>query len=254
MGRYGILGVGIDNLTPEEILRKIEGFIENKGFQLVVTANPLMLNFAQRDRKFKSILQQANLVVADGWGLVWAAWFLGYPRLWRNPGIDLLKLLSGNSVKKGYRLYLLGGKPGVAEKARQNLVQAHPGLNIVGQRPGYFTAGEEKRIVEEIRQKEPDILLVGLGSPRQENWIMEHKKELGVAVCLGVGGSFDILAGSLRRSPPWLREHGMEWLGRFAQQPWRIQQIPGLVSFVFKVIKQKYVQSPKSKVQRRHWT
>lgn len=222
-------------------MRKIEGFIENKGFHLVVTANPLMLNFAQRDRKFKSILQQANLVVADGWGLVWAAHLLGHLKIFRNPGIELINLMSGISVEKGYRLYLLGGKPGVAERASKNLLRAHSGLKIVGQRSGYFGAGEEKRIVEEIRQKEPDILLVGLGSPRQENWIMEHKKELGVAVCLGVGGSFDILAGSLRRSPPWMRKVGMEWIGRFAQQPWRIQQIPGLVSFVFKVIKQKIV-------------
>ena len=238
--KYNILGVGIDNFTLEQLAGTIEEFIENKGFHFIVTANPLMLNLTDKNEKFKHILGEADLVVADGWGLVWAGRVLGYPKIFRQPGIDLVQFICRLSAEKGYRLYLFGGKPSVVEKAKKNLLKQYPGINIIGQRHGYFGVEEGNEILKEIGERRPDILLVGMGSPRQEEWIAEHKQRLEVPVCMGVGGSFDVLAGNLWRSPVWMRRLGLEWAGRFVQQPWRLRQIPGLASFVWKVIKQRF--------------
>jgi N-acetylglucosaminyldiphosphoundecaprenol N-acetyl-beta-D-mannosaminyltransferase len=143
------------------------------------------------------------------------------------------------AVRKGYRIYMVGSEEGIAQEAALKLQERHPGLNIVGIESGFFSVKEESGLIERIRQAGPDILLVGLGMGKQEKWIAEHLRQLGVPACVGVGGSFDVIAGQVKRAPEWVRGAGLEWLYRFAQQPTRFKRILALPKFVYLVIRER---------------
>lgn len=229
-----ILGVQVDILTLTEAVGKIELFIRQGAPRLVVTANPEIIMLARDDAGFKEILTNTDMVTADGIGVVVAARILGAPLEERVTGIDLSRELFGIASRQGYSIYLLGAKPGVAEQAALNLVRDFPGLQIVGCHDGYFS--DDGPVVEDIRAKRPDILLVALGMGKQEKWFWRYKAELGVPVAIGVGGSLDVYAGVAHRAPQWVQGMGLEWLYRLIKQPSRIGRMLVLPYFLVLVV------------------
>ena len=240
MGRVKILEAYIDDLGVDDVLKLIEKFIKQDKPHRLITANSLMVNRISKDSKLKEAFDKADLVVADSIGIVWASKFLGYSSLPRIPGIDLMDGICALSMSKGYKIYLLGSYKGIVEKAAKNLLKKFPSLNIVGTHHGYFLRSlEEKKIIQDIKKAHPDILFVGINVPEQEKWIKKHQDELNVPLCMGIGGSFDVISSRLKRAPLWIRRIGLEWIYRFILQPWRIVRICNLPVFAYKVIQQK---------------
>ncbi len=221
--RVWILGVGVDVLTMQEACERIEKFIHEGLPKQVVTADASALVLASRNPEFHNIIQNAELVTADGAGVLWASRKLRNPLPERVSGVDLVQELCRLSSQKGYRLFLLGSAPGVAEITAQRLCAKYPGLNIVGTSHGFFTLEEEPKIVDQIRNSAPDIVFVGMGMPKQEIFISRHLYEMNAKVAIGVGGSFDVLSGKVKRAPLFLQRLRLEWLWRLILNPrkWR---------------------------------
>ncbi|MDD5354591.1 MAG: WecB/TagA/CpsF family glycosyltransferase, partial [bacterium] len=179
-------------------------------------------------------------VVPDSIGLLLAGKILGQPLLERVTSIDLMYHLFALCQKEGFSIYLLGAKPGTAAEAAEQVRQHFPGLKIAGTHHGYFDAREEAQVMAEIRKLKPDMLFVGLNIPRQEMWIAEHLETLGVPVAIGIGGSFDVISGRIKRAPAGMQQAGLEWLWRTILEPWRIKRIILLPVFLWKVYRQKW--------------
>lgn len=235
--RVNLLGVEIDALSMEETVERVAGLIRNYRPFRVMTLNPEYLYQAQFDRELLDLARRADLVTADGEGIVWACRVAGCPVPERVTGIDLMLRLLERASLSGWSVYLLGAAPGVAAAAAERLCRDYPGLRVAGSRHGYFQADEESRIVQEIKKTRPDLLFVALGAPKQEIWIDRRLEETGASVAIGVGGSFDVLAGRVRRAPRWVRHLRLEWLARLFRQPsrWRRQMV--LPLFAWTVIK-----------------
>lgn len=235
--RVNLLGVEIDALSMEETVERVAGLIRNYRPFRVMTLNPEYLYQAQFDRELLDLARRADLVTADGEGIVWACRVAGCPVPERVTGIDLMLRLLERASLSGWSVYLLGAAPGVAAAAAERLCRDYPGLRVAGSRHGYFQADEESRIVQEIKKTRPDLLFVALGAPKQEIWIDRCLEETGASVAIGVGGSFDVLAGRVRRAPRWVRHLRLEWLARLFRQPsrWRRQMV--LPLFAWTVIK-----------------
>lgn len=194
------------------------------GFHQIVTINGPMLVRASQDGRTGELFNAASLVTADGAGVVLAARILGLPPLVRVPGIDLVGHVCALCAQEGFRIYLLGAAPGVAEEAGRVLQTRYAGLQISGTHHGYLTPAEERAVLQSIRTARPHLILVALGSPKQEQWIAAHLESLGPVVCIGVGGTLDVLAGRTRRAPGWMQRAGLEWAYRLVQEPrrWRV--------------------------------
>lgn len=205
----------------------------------VVTLNALMVNHAFDDAALARVVSEAAVVVADSIGVTWAADMLAGVSVERVPGIDLIYTLCVMAAAQGRSVFLLGSRDGVARAAAARLCADIPGLAIAGTRDGYFSPEDEQSVITAVRTARPDIVLVGMDVPRQEKWIAEHRIALGASVVMGVGGSFDVLSGALRRAPRWMRATGTEWLYRCAAQPWRVARIKDLPVFVARVLVQK---------------
>ncbi|WP_105317354.1 WecB/TagA/CpsF family glycosyltransferase [Thermus tenuipuniceus] len=233
MERVDLLGLPLDPVGMEEALARIQGFLKEEGTHQVVTLNPEIAVRAQEDQALKQAILEAELVTPDGVGILWAAKrLLGLELKERVTGVDLtLALLSRFP---GIRVYLLGGRPGVAERAA--LEARRLGAEVVGYHHGYFQ--EEEGVVEDIRQKAPDLLLVGMGE-RQETFIHRHKAHLRAKVAMGVGGTLDVLAGEARRPPAWAQRLGLEWLLRVGLDPKRWKRAPRLFRFAYMVLKER---------------
>lgn len=234
-----ILGVEIDNVTTEQALQLIAGFVEQGTPHQVVTVNPEFVMTAQRLPAFRDVINGADLRIPDGVGLLWAARRLGTPLQERVAGSDMIPLIAQQAARLGHRMFLLGAAPGVAEKAAARLVHLAPGVMIVGTYAGSPAVEEEDEIVELIRTLAPDILLVAYGAPRQELWIARNLDRLGVPVAMGVGGAFDFLAGVTRRAPLWVQRLGFEWLHRLIHQPWRWRRQLDIPRFMWHVVREK---------------
>lgn len=253
-----VLGVGIHPLTLAECAAVIRNWIreqymweeitgdrgDGEGFgqrpaalHQVVTLNAEMLYRAQYDTSFRDLLNQADLVVPDGHGVVWAGRRLGCPFPERVTGIDLIYSLVSYAAREKWRIFLLGGVSGVAEAAALKLRQKYPGLHVAGTEHGYFSETEIVPVLRKIRATRPDLLLVALGSPRQEFFIWVHRRELGALVAIGVGGSLDVLAGRLRRAPVFFQRLHLEWLYRVLQEPSRWRRALVLPRFAWKVLR-----------------
>lgn len=219
----------------EEISRVIDKRIPSQ----VVTLNALMYNHSLNDIPLAEAVSNAAIVVADSVGITWAAQFLASVSVERMPGIDLIYGLCALAVSKKYSVFLLGAADGVAAQAAARLEARFPGIVIAGAHHGFFTGAEEPRLMATIRAAQPDILLVGLDVPRQETWIAANRERLGVPVVMGVGGSFDVISGRLKRAPRWMQRTGLEWLFRVVQQPWRLARIKDLPVFVVHILKLK---------------
>jgi N-acetylglucosaminyldiphosphoundecaprenol N-acetyl-beta-D-mannosaminyltransferase len=235
--RVDILGIKIDDVTSEEALARIEQFVADSRPHLVTTVNPEFIVAAQTDAAFAQILNQADLNLPDGQGLLWAARLLGIPLRERVTGVDTLIRLAELSAEKGYAIYLLGAAEGVAEAAAQVLKGRFPGLRVVGTYAGSPAPDEEDGIVERIRRADPQLLFVAYGAPRQEQWIVRNMPRLQVTVAMGVGGAFDFISGKTSRAPIWLQRLGLEWLHRLAHQPWRWRRMTALPRFCWLLLR-----------------
>ena len=232
MSRTEILGVGFDAVTADEAADRALALMERRGAYLC-TPNPEIVMAARRDPEVMAAINGADLVLPDGVGVVWAAKRLGTPLPERVAGIDLLAAVLD---RMSGSVYVLGGKPGVAEKAAENIAAAHPNVSVAGARDGYFT--DELALTAELGETRPDLLLVCLGAPKQELWMAAHRG-LPVGLMAGLGGAVDVLAGAAERAPLWWREHSLEWLYRLLRQPSRLKRQWSLLEFVREVIVRK---------------
>lgn len=239
--RIEVLNVKIDVVTMKEAVSKIEGFIAKKRPHLVVTPNAEMVMMANQDKDFAQILNHADLVIPDGAGVVWAARYNGDTMPERVAGYDLVQNLLIEAANKKYRIYMLGGAPGIVDKAKESAEKRYPGVQIVGTRHGFFTKEEEPEIVNDIIKYYPDILLVALGVPRQEKWLAEYMEQINTPVAIGVGGTFDVMAGTVRRAPLWMQNANLEWLYRLLSEPKRAIRMLALPRFVLRVITNKKI-------------
>ncbi|WP_413779977.1 WecB/TagA/CpsF family glycosyltransferase [Anaeroselena agilis] len=237
--RVDVLGVQIDAVTLAEAVRTVEGFIAEGGPHLVATANAEMVMAAGRDRELARILADAALVVPDGAGVVWAARHLGQPVPERVAGFDLAEELLARAATEGWRVFFFGGAPGIAAKASEAAAAKWPGLTVAGVRDGYFAPEEAASIAAAIRASKPHILLAALGVPKQEKWLAAQATTLAVPVSMGVGGTFDVMAGVTRRAPLWMQRAGLEWLYRLGCDPKRIGRMMALPRFVMRVLAAK---------------
>jgi N-acetylglucosaminyldiphosphoundecaprenol N-acetyl-beta-D-mannosaminyltransferase len=221
-----ILKVKVHALTNQLTLELIEDFITSGRPHQLTTVNPEFVVAAQQDKEFRQIINNATLALPDGVGLLKAARFLGTtPLPERVPGSDLVVRLAELSHRKGYRLYFLGAGEGVAEKAIARLKQHYPNLQVAGCYAGSPALAQNEAIVQRILPTTPDILLVAYGAPKQDKWIARNLERLQIPVCMGVGGSFDFIAGTTKRAPQWVQQLHLEWLHRLVMQPWRWRRI-----------------------------
>lgn len=218
------------------VIETLTRILQERTPSQVVTLNALMVNHAFGDAALARAVSEAAVVVADSIGVTWAADMLAKVSVERVPGIDLIYTLCGLAAAQGRSVFLLGSRDGVARGAADRLSADIPGLVIAGTRHGYFAPTDEPAVIAAVRATRPDILLVGMDVPRQEKWIAEHRAALGASVVMGVGGSFDVISGGLRRAPRWMRATGTEWLYRCAAQPWRIARIKDLPVFIARVL------------------
>lgn len=237
--RTEILGVPFDVGTMHKAVEQAYSFFNDSGQHIICTPNPEIVMAAQEDVELLEILKAADLVVPDGIGVVWASKYSKFPLPERVAGFDLVQLLFDKLKDTEHTVYFFGGEPGVATLAAKKMAKEYPGLKIVGIRNGYFSHKDEKQIIDEIRRVSPSLLLVGLGAPKQEKWIYNNMRFTGAKVCIGVGGSFDAMAGQVKRAPRLFRKLGLEWFYRLLKQPSRIGRMMKLPVFVFKVLKNR---------------
>jgi N-acetylglucosaminyldiphosphoundecaprenol N-acetyl-beta-D-mannosaminyltransferase len=226
--RVEISGVQIDNVTMCQAFEQIERLIARASPAYIVTPNVDHVVKLQRNAAFGSVYQGAALVLADGMPLLWAARFLGTPLKQKVSGSDLFPRFCQLAAERGYRLFFLGGQPGAAERAASVLAERHPDLRVVGTYcpPMRFEHDDEEneRIIRMLNESRPDVVFVGVGAPKQELWIARHHKRYAAAVSIGVGASFDFVAGYVRRAPRVVQRLGLEWLWRLAQEPRRMHR------------------------------
>lgn len=233
-----VLGVKFNNVTHNEALDILEEFFLEDKCHCVYTPNPEIVMAARKDEEFMRILNSAELVVPDGIGVVIAS-KLGERLKERVAGFDLVQGLFERVKDKKCSVYFFGGAPGVALDAKRNMEKKYPGLKVVGVNDGYFDEKKEKLILDDIKNKKPDILLVGLGAPKQEKWIYKYKNQLPVKICVGVGGSFDVMSGKVKRAPKIFMKCGLEWFYRLLCQPSRFFRMLRLPLFLLVVLKEK---------------
>ncbi|MGH3089720.1 MAG: WecB/TagA/CpsF family glycosyltransferase [Rubrobacteraceae bacterium] len=241
--RIDVLGVGVDPLTTGELHDRIRRSVRERERALVLNANVHCLNLAYRDSTLRNFLNGAEVVFCDGAGVMLAARILGESMPERITYADWAWSLSALADSEGFSLYFLGGKPGVAEKAAKRLREKHPDLKVVGTHHGYFdkTSAENESVIEKINVADPDILLLGMGMPTQELWLMENWGELDARVALTGGAVFDYVSGELRRGPRFLTDNGFEWMARLVIEPGRLwrRHLVGNPLFVFRVLRQR---------------
>ncbi|MGI6028821.1 MAG: WecB/TagA/CpsF family glycosyltransferase [Candidatus Heteroscillospira sp.] len=235
--RTDILGVGYDDLTMEEaVVRALELMDSRKG-AYVVTPNPEIIMLARENPALAEAIAEASLVLADGVGVTIGAKILSRPMKGRVPGIDFASRLMDEMASRGGSVFLFGAKPGVAEKAAEELASKHPGLVIAGTNDGYFK--DDAPIIEKINAAAPDLLLVCLGAPKQELWMQKNAPALNVGLMAGLGGSLDVFAGNVQRAPERWRKMGLEWLYRLMKEPSRLGRMMKLPKFVLVVTGQR---------------
>ncbi|MCI5605559.1 MAG: WecB/TagA/CpsF family glycosyltransferase [Clostridia bacterium] len=236
MDKVNILGVNVDMVNISQAVDVIMDFFNEDKLHSVFTPNSEIIMRAYKDEEFCKLLNNASLLTADGIGVVYASKILKKPISERAAGYDIACKVLEKINYTDHKLFLFGGKPGVAEEAKENLLKKYPALNIVGIRNGYFKAEEEEAIVEEINNSGADIVFVCLGAPKQEQWIDRHKDKLKVRVAMGIGGSLDVFAGRAERAPEFFCKTGLEWFYRLCKEPWRIGRMMELPKFGMTVI------------------
>lgn len=221
-----------NRMPQDEATRFMLAQILERQISRIFFANAHTMVTASRNTALKRALERSNLLLADGSGVLWGSRLMGKPLTYNLNGTDLVPALCRAGASEGLSIYLLGAKPGVAEKAAHHLLSAYPGLSIVGIHNGYFNPGETESLLESIRAANPHLLLVAMGVPTQELWIDKYSSQLPGIACMGVGGLFDFLSNRVPRAPYWVRSLGMEWVWRLAIEPsrlWRRYLIGNLI-------------------------
>ncbi len=240
-----MLGISIDAVTPTQVLDRIADYLktETTGLMHIITADSLALVRASEEERFKSVMQRAEMVVPDGAGIVWASDFLGKPLRGRVPGVALVSQICDRAAETGWKIYCIGGRPGIAEQAVQTL-NVRGKINFCGVRHGFFAgdSAEEEAIMKEIAAARPDIIFVALGVPRQEWFISRLRGYLDHGVAIGIGGSFDVISQTLPRAPVWMQQCGIEWLFRLWLEPFRFMRMLKIPVFVLQILRHKWNQ------------
>lgn len=245
-GRVDVLGVGVDPLTVEELHSEIRRLVRGCAGALVLNVNAHALNLCYEDASLREFFNGAEVVFCDGAGVALAARLLGGRLPARITYADWAWSLAAFAAAEGFSLFFLGARPGVAQEAAERLRERHPGLEICGSHHGYFDrrAGspENEAVVREINAARPDILLVGLGMPLQERWLMENRERLAFGVALTGGAVFDYVSERLRRGPRLLTENGFEWLARLLAEPRRLwrRYLVGNPVFLARVLRRRF--------------
>jgi N-acetylglucosaminyldiphosphoundecaprenol N-acetyl-beta-D-mannosaminyltransferase len=221
-GRALILGCAIDRVDMDEAIARCDELIRGGGFGQHMAVNAAKLVAMQDDERLREITRRCELVTADGQSVVWASRILGDPLPVRVAGIDLMERLFAHAEERGYRVFVLGARREVLERAVERIRERHPRLELAGHRDGYFDDAERDAVAREIRAARPDILFVAMSSPRKEYFLGDLGPGLGVPFAMGVGGAIDVIAGAARRAPRVLQLLGLEWLFRLAQEPRRL--------------------------------
>ena len=220
--RVEILGCYIDNLSMEETLEKIEGFINSGKPHQHVAVNVDKLVKASNDPELRRIINECALVNVDGMPVVWASWLLGQPLKERVAGVDLFEALVERAAEKGWRVFFLGARDEVVHAVKDLYEKKLPGLQVAGYRNGYWTPQEEAGVVKLVAESRPDLLFVAVSSPKKERFLGQYQAEMKVPFAMGVGGSFDVVIGKVKRAPVWMQQWSLEWFFRFLQEPRRM--------------------------------
>ncbi|MDD3001722.1 MAG: WecB/TagA/CpsF family glycosyltransferase, partial [Candidatus Riflebacteria bacterium] len=239
--RINIMGISVDTLSANLVVDKIAEFAAAQKFAHVITADSLAIVRADEDEAFKSVFEKAELVVPDGAGIVWASDFLGLPLPGRVPGVALVSQICERAAKEKFRVFFVGGKPGVANKA-VDILKENNDIDVCGIYHGYFqkNSSDEDKIIRQIIETKAQIVFVALGVPRQE-WFITKLREYGAnSVAIGVGGSFDVISKELPRAPIFMQRFALEWLFRLYLEPSRFSRMIKIPLFVLKVLRQKW--------------
>ncbi len=248
-----MLGVPLHNVDTAETLECVKNFIEEGGPHQVCTPNVDFIMQAKKDSEFFRILNHAQLSVPDGMWVVYASRFLGTPLKENVKGRILVVNLCRQASELGHSVFLLGGDPGVADRAAEILKEQFPNLEVVGTLapPLGFdkNQSENDEVIEKLRQAKPDILFVGLGAPKQDKWIANNLSQTRVPVALGIGCTFDVISGKVKEAPRWMTDVGLEWLFRLTREPGRlwVRYLVRDPQFIWKVILQKLRENVKPK-------
>jgi N-acetylglucosaminyldiphosphoundecaprenol N-acetyl-beta-D-mannosaminyltransferase len=230
-----ILGVKVDTDNYDELIKKLFKRIDNKEKSLIVAINPEKLMKAKEDQALKDLLNRAEFQIPDGIGVILASKLNKGNIKSRVTGIDMMDRIVREAAKTGKSIFLYGAQPGVADQAAQALRSKYPSLNVAGIQDGYEKDNE--KVIQKINEAKPEILFVAMGSPRQENWIETNRDRLYPSLYQGVGGSFDVLAGNVKRAPKLFLNTGTEWLYRLMIEPTRIKRQLALPLFLVETLK-----------------
>jgi N-acetylglucosaminyldiphosphoundecaprenol N-acetyl-beta-D-mannosaminyltransferase len=232
-----ILDVPVHQVTTEQALAEVLRFMSEPRLHQLATVNPEFVMAAQQDRLFRQVLDEADLCLPDGVGLIWASRRLGRPLPERIAGSDFVYHIARLASEHGWRLFLLGAGPGVAEESALVFQSRFPGIKIAGTYAGTPDPDENEGILERINAANSEVLYVAYGAPRQDKWIYRNRDNLpSVRLAIGVGGSLDFVTGRAARAPDWLQKIGLEWLHRLYKEPWRWRRMLALPRFAVKVL------------------
>lgn len=220
--RITMMGCQVDNLSMEETLAQIEAFIQSGQPHQHVVINVDKLVKASRDPELRRIINECALINVDGMPVVWASRLLGKPLKERVAGVDLFEALMRRAGETGWRVFLLGAREEVVQAVRDTYQRKYPQLAIAGCRNGYWNEAEEAAVAEQIRASRADLLFVAISSPKKERFLGRWQGAMRVPFAMGVGGTFDVAIGRVRRAPLWMQKSGLEWFYRFLQEPRRM--------------------------------
>lgn len=235
--RVDILGVGFDNITMDQAVAEGVRLMNTEGTHYAATPNPEIVEMCRKDPEAMAAVNGADLVIADGVGVIYGARMLGTPLKERLPGIEFAQRLMERMADSGRRLYLLGAKPGVAEEAARRLAEQYPGLRIAGTHDGYFQ--EDGPVTEAIRASGAEVVFVCLGAPKQEKWMAKNGAATGAHLLIGLGGCLDVFSGQVQRAPEIYRKLGLEWFHRLIKHPGRAGRMLKLPLFLVHVLEEK---------------
>ena len=238
MTRFTLLGVPIDPLTEADAVDWVARAILEGRPRVVISVNPERIMHARRDPRFGAVLGGADLALADGAGVLWAARRLGHPLPERVTGVDFVRALAARGAAEGWRFFFLGGGPGVAEAAGRVLRESHPGFILAGTHAGSPDPSDDAITTAAVRSSGAQVLFLAYGAAAEEAWLARNLDRSGATVGMGVGGAFDFISGRAQRAPRWMRERGLEWLHRLRREPWRWRRMLALPRFVIQVMRE----------------
>jgi N-acetylglucosaminyldiphosphoundecaprenol N-acetyl-beta-D-mannosaminyltransferase len=243
MKRISICGLPVDAITMQETVELVDEAIRSKKKTIHhVVINAAKLVNAQKDSELRKSITNCDIINADGYSVVWASRFLNTPIPERVAGIDLMENLVKLSAEKGYKIYLLGAKEEIVKRVVDKYRELYGEQLIAGYRSGYYKKEDELAIAREIASSKADILFVAITSPKKEIFLNAYKKEINMPFIMGVGGSFDVVAGFVKRAPLWMQRTGMEWFYRVIQEPKRMwkRYLVGNTMFILLIVKEKF--------------